>query len=273
MPEICHPKLVIIDAHAHIFPDKIAAAAAGGIQRFYDMPVTYDGTADTLLAAGGAAGVTHFIVQSVATVPEQVESINQFIAEQVRLHPGQLTGLGAMHPACDVAAAFEQIAALGLGGVKLHPDFQQFNIDDLAAFPIYERAQAAGLPLLLHTGDYRYDYSHPRRLAAVLKRFPRLTVIAAHFGGWSVWSDAAKCLAGTGVYVDTCSSLYALEPKKARKLIDLFGEERVLFGTDYPMWEYGAERERFEALGLEEETKEKILYKNAQRLFGIETVV
>jgi len=258
----------IIDSHAHIFPDKIAAGAVGGIARFYEMPVAYDGRVETLFDAGGKAGVSHFVVQSVATVPAQAASINRFIAEQTRLHPDRLTGLGAMHPAGDIAADFEQILSLGLKGIKLHPDFQQFYIDDPAAFPIYERAEGV-LPILIHTGDYRYDYSHPRRLAKVLEAFPKLTVIAAHFGGWSEWPAAMEYLAGKGLYVDTSSSLYALSPEEARELIARFGPERVLFGTDFPMWEYRAEMERFEKLELDEGTRRRILWENAERLFGI----
>lgn len=259
----------IIDAHAHIFPDKIAAGASGGIARFYDMPTVYDGRVDTLFDAGEAAGVSHFVVQSVATVPEQVSSINQFIAGQMQCHPDRLTGLGTLHPSsADVGADFDQIIQLGLKGIKLHPDFQKFNIDDPAAFAIYERAEGV-LPMLIHSGDHRYDYSHPRRLKRALRQFPKLTVIAAHFGGWSVWPEAAAHLTDTGVYVDTSSSLYALSAAQAREMIDLFGADHVLFGTDYPMWDYKIEMERFDRLDLDELSRQKILYGNAKRLFTI----
>lgn len=259
----------IIDAHAHIFPDKIADGASGGIGRFYDMPVAYDGRVDTLFTAGEQAGVSYFVVQSVATVPEQVAAINRFIAGQMRLYPDRLTGLGTLHPAsADIGADFDQIISLGLKGIKLHPDFQKFNVDDPAAFAIYERAEGV-LPMLIHTGDYRYDYSHPRRLKKVLAQFPKLTVIAAHFGGWSVWPEAAAVLADTGVYVDTCSSLYELTPEKAGEMIRLFGVDHVLFGTDYPMWDYGEEIERFDRLDLDELSRQKILCDNAKKLFSI----
>ncbi|MCL2817086.1 MAG: amidohydrolase [Clostridiales bacterium] len=269
-PKEIFQDMLIIDAHAHIFPDKIAGSASAGIGQFYGMPVEYDGTVETLFAAGKREGVSHFVVQSVATVPQQVSGINRFIAEQMRLHPGRLTGLGTLHPAsADIGTDFDQIVRLGLKGVKLHPDFQRFRIDDPAVFPVYERAEGV-LPLLIHTGDPRYDYSHPRRLLTVLKAFPKLTVIAAHLGGWSEWPDAVRLLAGKGVYVDTSSSLYALPPAEAAEIIRLFGPERVLFGTDYPMWEYGGEMKRFDRLELDETAREKILSGNAKALFSIE---
>jgi len=261
--------MLIIDAHAHIFPDKIAASASAGIEQFYGMPVAYDGKAETLFEAGGRAGVSHYVVQSVATVPQQVSGINNFIAAQMRAHPHLLTGLGTLHPAsAGLDADFGELLRLGLKGIKLHPDFQCFKIDDPAVFPVYERAEGV-LPLLIHAGDHRYNYSHPRRLLAVLKSFPGLTVIAAHLGGWSEWPEAVRLLAGKGLYVDTSSSLYALPPARATRFIRLFGAERVLFGTDYPMWEYGGEMRRFDRLELDETERRKILCDNARELFSI----
>lgn len=184
---------MIIDAHAHIFPDKIASRAADGISSFYDIPVRFDGSVGQLLKINRKAGVDRAIVQSVATVPEQVRNINNFISEQVRLHPEQLIGFGALHPDFpDIAGETERIISLGLRGIKLHSDFQRFNIDDPKAFPIYEAAEGR-LPILFHCGDARYDYSSPKRLYSVMKRFPKLTIIGAHLAGWTKWDEAADC--------------------------------------------------------------------------------
>ncbi len=259
---------MIIDAHAHIFPDKIADRAAEGIGGFYGMNVDYDGTLGTLLSEGAAAGVGRFIVQSVATVPEQVTAINNFIAESVRRYPEKLIGFGAMHPDFeDIAGETERIISLGLKGIKLHSDFQQFNIDDERAFPIYEAAQGR-LPVLFHIGDNRYDYSSPERLMNVVKRFPRLTVIGAHLVGWSMWDRGAELFEGSGVYADCSSSLYAMSSEHAAELIRKIGTDRVMWGTDYPMWSAKDELERFAKLPLTDEERENILGKNALRLLG-----
>jgi predicted TIM-barrel fold metal-dependent hydrolase len=125
--------------------------------------------------------------------------------------------------------------------------------------------------LLIHCGDYRFDYSNPNRIEAVLKAFPRLTVIGAHLGGWSVWEEAVERLAHyPNFLVDTSSSLYALTPERAKEIIRRFGADRVLFGTDYPMWDVGDELSRFHALDLTVEEEEKILSGNAVRLFGFQ---
>lgn len=261
---------MIIDAHAHIFPDKIAAKAAEGIGSFYGIKITFDGTVSSLLDINSKAGVDMALVQSVATVPEQVHNINNFISEQVKLHPDKLVGFGALHPDFpDIEAETDRIISLGLKGIKLHPDFQRFDLDDPKAFPIYEAAEGR-LPILFHVGDSRYDYSAPQRLFNVMKRFPKLTVIGAHLAGWTKWDEAADIFAGSGIYADCSSSLYALEPEHAAELIRNIGTKRVMFGTDYPMWSADEELERFRRLPLTQEEQEDILYLNAARLLGLD---
>ena len=57
--------------------------------------------------------------------------------------------------------SFEQLQKLHLCGVKLHPDFQNFPIDDPRAYPMYDMIQSSGLPILMHMGDARSDFSQP----------------------------------------------------------------------------------------------------------------
>ena len=124
-------KYRIIDSHCHIYPDKIAEKASANTGHFYELPSSLDGKISTLLEHGKKAGIEHFIVQSVATTPKQVSSINNFIAESVTLGGGHFTGLGTLHPdSDDMAADVNEIIALGLKGVKLHPDIQKVAIDD-----------------------------------------------------------------------------------------------------------------------------------------------
>lgn len=262
---------MIIDAHAHIFPEKIARKASDGISSFYGgMKVGYDGSLDTLLEEGGKAGVDRYIVQSVATVPSQVRAINDFISESVKEHHDKLIGFGALHPDYnDIAGETERIISLGLKGIKIHSDFQQFFVDDEFAYPIYEGAQGR-LPILFHVGDDRYDFSSPERLLRVIRRFPKLTVIAAHLAGWSMWDRGVELFEHESdhIFVDCSSSLYAMTPEHAAKLIRRIGAERVLWGTDYPMWDAAEELERFDRLPLSDDEKEMILGKNALRLLG-----
>ena len=153
--------------------------------------------------------------------------------------------------------------------MKLHPDIQKFKIDDFRCLKIYELCEGR-LPILMHTGDYRYDFSNPNRLLPILKIYQGLTVIGAHLGGWSIWEDASRQLAGVpNLYVDCSSSFPYLKPAQAREIILRYGAERVLFGTDYPMWTPQSELDYFFALELGDEANRRILSENVFRLFGI----
>ncbi len=261
----------IIDAHCHIYPDKIAQKASDSTGNFYDMPSLLDGKVSTLLNHGKKAGIEHFIVQSVATTPRQVSGINNFIAKSVEESYGKFTGLGTLHPDSeDIEADVSELISLGLKGVKLHPDIQKFKIDDYRMLKIYELCEGK-LPVLMHTGDCRYDYSNPNRMVPILDIYKNLTVIGAHFGGWSIWEEATqKLFKYKNFYVDCSSSLYAMTPEKARELIMTYGTDRVLFGTDYPMWEPEDEIKKFMKIDLTDSQRADILYNNAAKMFAIE---
>ena len=263
----------IFDAHCHIYPPDIASRAVAGVDSFYDgLPVKpRDGTARTLLQTGRAAGISRFLVHSVATTPRQVSSINRFIAREVEASGGAFVGFGTLHPdSTDLAAEFAELSALGLRGVKLHPDIQRFPADDPRAMAIYEMCADAGLPVLMHTGDWRYDYSNPNRVAKVLRAFPRLTLIGAHLGGWSVWDDALRVLPDfPNFMVDSSSSSRWLEPGRMRQIIRVYGAERVLFGTDYPMWRQAEEIEALLRLELTDGEYRRIFRENAQALLEL----
>jgi len=262
-------KPVIIDAHAHLYPDSIAAKAAGGIQAFYDMPVRYDGSAGALLRVCERAGIQKCVLCSVATAPAQARPINAFLAQaKDRLGFAALCALHPQMTEAQLAGELDFARAAGLAGAKLHPDFQRFYADDPGVFFLYEALAAYGLPLLLHAGDARYGFSSPRRVANAARAFPGLTVVAAHLGGWSEWEESARLLPGRGnVLVDTSSALYSLAPGRAREIIRAFGAERVLFGTDFPMWDAADELRMLRGLGLARGELERILHKNAEELF------
>lgn len=263
----------LIDAHCHIYPDPIARKAVGGISHFYgDLPFdTYDGTLHRLLESGSAYGVEHNIVFSVATTPHQVHSINTYIAKSELEHPGRFTGLGTMHlDSEDMDADFQEVLDLGLHGIKLHPDIQGFAIDEPRAMHIFEMCEDAGLPIYVHTGDKRYDFSNPNRVKNVLEAFPKLKFVGPHLGGWSVWEEALKVLPKyDNIIVDTSSSLYEIDEGLARDIIRAFGSERVMFGTDYPMWPVSAELKHMEALDLTDEEYENIYWRTCANLFDI----
>lgn len=263
----------IIDSHCHIYPDVIAEKAANGTGNFYGINMAYDGKVSTLLCEGEKAGIGHYIVQSVATTPKQVSSINNYIAKAVKESNGLMTGLGTLHPESDdIKADFDELISLGLKGVKIHPDIQGFKLDDYRCLKFYELCEGK-IPILIHTGDKRYDFSNTNRLIPILDIFTNLTIIGAHFGGWSVWEEATKELKGyKNLYVDCSSSFYSMSKQTAKILIEEYGTDRVLFGTDYPMWSPKGELDYFYSLGFSDEDNKKILHDNAADLFGIKNV-
>lgn len=259
----------IIDFHAHIYPDKIAEKATHSVGEFYTLPMQKVGSVDALFASGDPAGVNRFVVQSVATVPRQVESINHFIRETCKAHPKRLIGFGTIHPDMEnPVEEVERCLQMGLRGIKIHPDVQRFDMDDPAMFPVYDAIQGRA-PMLIHCGDYRYDYSHPRRLAHVLDEFPRLDVVAAHFGGWSLFDLAMEYLLPRRCWLDTSSSFAFLGKVRAREIIRAYGAERIAFGDDFPMWDHQSELETLLSLGLTDRENERILSENAKQILGL----
>ena len=261
----------IVNAHCHIYPEKIADKAVIGIRDFYDLDMSLNGKVDGLLKDGGEVGVTHYLVHSVATTPKQVRSINEFIAKSVNTHPDLFTGFGTLHPDSeDIQGDFDYLIELGLKGVKLHPDFQRFAMNEERAFRIGEVVSDAGVPMQVHCGDFRYRYSNPEQVKPFLEEFPDIPFIGAHFAGWSMWEEATGKLAGfENLHVDLSSSLYALTPETALDLIHAYGADKVLWGTDYPMWESKSEMEYFEKIDLTSKERSRILYDNAAKLLKL----
>ena len=258
------------DAHAHIYPGKIAEKATASVGDFYHIPMHNVGLPHVLAQRGGEAGIDRFLVCSVATKVEQVRSINQFIQEKCEKYP-QFIGLGAWHQdITDISGEIDDIQARGLRGIKLHPDFQKFMIDDPKMLDVYKEAHRRGLPILFHTGDSRTEFSSPHRLMNVIDKLPDFTCIAAHLGGYSEWEEARRELSGTNVYIDTSSSLFKISPEEAKENIAHFGVDHTMFGTDFPMWDPKEELERFFALGFSQEENQAMLYDNFARLFQLD---
>ena len=229
----------IIDAHAHIYPEKIAQKATDSIGGFYDIKMEMPaGTADRLIEDGSRAGIKRYVVHSVATTAHQVRSINEFIKREMDAHP-EFIGFMTLHQDLteeevnhEVAWAIEN----GFKGIKLHPDFQKFNIDDQNVEKFY-KAASGKLPILLHMGDNRFDYSKPYRLVNMAKKYKDVNFIAAHFGGYRCWEEVDVYKGLNNIYFDTCSSLPFITSEKAKELIDTFGADRFFFATDFPMWD------------------------------------
>ncbi len=259
----------VIDAHTHIFPEKIAIKASESIGHFYDLNMSSDASSKSLLEKEAVIGTEHILVCSSALSPLQVASINDFIASECKAH-SEFIGFAAMHR--DLEGYEEELdRALGMGltGVKFHNDMQQFDIDDEKMLPIYRAIAKRGMKVLFHMGDDRYDFSSPKRMEKIAKLNPDLTILAAHFGGYRRWEESLHVEKLENVYFDTSSSLAFLDDSMALRLIDRFGADHFFWGSDFPMWNPADELKRFLSLDLDDETKEMITYYNFAKLFGI----
>lgn len=260
----------IIDFHVHVYPDAIASKAADNVRAFYDGIGNpgIDGRVSTLMEHAKSAGITECAILPVATKPERTRHINEFIIRECTDRP-QFYGFGTVH--ADMDGLMDEVDFIidnGLHGIKIHPDYQTFAIDDPRMFPVYEQIRGK-LPVVFHMGDLRYDYSHPARLRRVLDQFPGLQVVAAHFGGYQMREVAKEVLTDTDCLFDTSSSLMFMEPGVAEGYIRHYGADRFLYGTDYPMWDPVVEVERFFSLDLTDDEKEQIAWKTAAQLLRV----
>lgn len=264
----------IIDAHAHIYPEKIAEKATVAIGDFYDIKMENPiGTSERLIENGSKIGVSRYLVHSCATKATQVHPINEFIKKEVENHK-EFIGFMTLHEDLteeEINSEIEWAVKNGFYGIKLHPDFQRFHIDGDNAEKFYRAVANLGrtFPILLHMGDNRFDYSEPARLVKMAKKYPNVAFIGAHFGGYRCW-DKAKIYKGLeNVYFDTSSSLAFISSEQAKSIIDLLGYEKFFFGDDFPMWDAKGELERFLSIPLDDDKREAILAKNIKSLLKL----
>ncbi len=262
----------IIDVHAHIYPQKIEEKATEAIRAFYDCPkMKYSGSSGQLIASGEKAGITKYLVFSTATTAKQVESIDNFILGECAAHP-EFVGLGTLHTDYEnYAEELKRIDEAGMHGVKLHPDFQKFDFDDPRLMPMYDVLDQLGMFVITHAGDYRYPYSHPERVAHVAREFPHLKIIAAHFGGWSVWDLAIPLLKDLpNVYYDTSSTIGFGSEEPARKGFAAYDNTHLFFGSDFPMWDHAEELERLQRITGDGQLFEDVCWNNFAAFYGRE---
>ena len=258
---------MIIDFHTHFFPDKIARESIDKLAKHANARYFGDGTLKGLLEFMEKDGIDISVNQPVATRAEQVLSINRRMIEVSREYP-QIVCFGSMHPDfddCDKELAF--LAAQGIRGIKMHPDYQNFHPGDKRMRAIYESLVKNKLILLLHSGvDLAYEEVHstPPEIKEMLK-LKGLKVVLAHMGAYKLWDDVEKYLVGEDVYFDLayCDEM---ENAQLQRIILAHGPEKILFATDFP-WERGLTMLRkLDSLNLSKEDRDKILYKNALSL-------
>ena len=259
----------IIDIHTHIYPDEIARKATDSVRDFYGIgDGSMDGTESMLLSRGKTAGIEKYVILPVAIRPDRVQNINNFILEKAHAKDCYIP-FGTVHAAMDnLTDEVERLLSAGVKGIKIHPDSQGFSIDDPRLFPMYEMI-CGRIPVMLHMGDKRYNYSHPIKLRKILDMFPGLDAIAAHFGGYSMYETAREMLYDTNCVMDISSSMMFMEPGVPEKYINIYGAERMAYGSDYPMFDPVKEVEHFLQLDLSDAQKEQMAHKTAERILKL----
>ncbi len=261
---------MIIDFHVHTFPDKLAPkvmqklSAAAGIEPQTD--ATISGTLNKMMAWG----VDRAVLLNIATAPSQQTTINNVAAENNNL---PFYTFGSVHPdAEDKISELKRIKELGLYGIKLHPEYQQFFVDDEKVLPIYEECESLNIPITFHAGcDLGFSppvHATPDRLRKVIDMFPRLTVIAAHFGGYKCWDMVDYFLIGQNIYFDTSFTANEIDPARMKDMIKRHGIEKILFASDCPWKKMSDSIVQIEKMGLPTTDTDKIFHQNALELLN-----
>ena len=279
---------MIIDFHTHTFPDRIASRAIAGMQAASHAAAFAEGTLSGLRASMDRAGITHSVVLPVATNPHKLSSMND---SSIALN-GQhgIFHFGAVHPLAENwKEELERIAAAGLRGIKIHPHYQEVDIDDIRYLRLLGRAAELGLVTVMHAGlDIGFPgvvRCSPEMTASALRQLGNIPIVLAHMGGWKNWEQVASLLEPTGCMLDTALSLGRIVPNVPGHyreeelpllgdegflaLVRAFGSDRILFGTDSPWADQSEAVARIRALPLTEAEKEDILRRNAERLLEL----
>ncbi len=263
---------MIIDFHTHAFPDHLAERAVSKLAAIAKMEPYTDGTVESLRARMREYGVDRSVVCNIATNAKQQTNVNNFAIE-LNSDPDFIS-LASFHPGSDnIESEIERVRAAGIKGLKLHPDYMGYLIDDPAFEPILGKCEEMGMFVIIHAGHdvISPDLIHatPEKIIKVSDKFPKLKFIAAHFGSNLLWDDVMRYIVGTRVYIDTSLAYhFGLSPDLAKRIIEEHDPDKVLFGSDIPWGSPEKTKEYLLSLELSDETYERIFHLNAEKLIG-----
>ena len=263
---------MIIDIHTHFFPDSLAPRALSAVVDATEgkMEICGDGTLNGLIVELAESGIDQAITLPVATRSDQVISINN----NLPLDEKTITPFGALNPyEPNWEESLLNLVSLGIKGVKLHPEFQDFYIDDPQFTPFFSALAESGLIVLTHAGydpgPFSCDHGTPERIATLLERHPQLTLIAGHLGGLMQWDEVEEYLVGKRVYFDTAAIEEFISVEQFERIVRNHGAENILFGSDYPWASPSKSISFINKSSLSQRQKEHILGLNAQMLLGL----
>jgi len=263
---------MIIDFHVHSFPEKIAEKTLNFLADAAKLNYYNNGTIPDIKEKFKTIGIDKFVLLNIATKPTQQKTINDVAAEN---NNGNVFAFGSVHPdADDNVSELHRIKKLGLKGIKLHPEYQQFNVDDKKVYKIYEECQTLGLIIVFHAGvDLGIlppVHSTPDRIGIVANDFPKLNIVAAHMGGFQCWDMSTFYLAKKdNIWLDTSFGVKYIHPKRFKMMCDEHGMDKILFGTDSPWSEPKSDIDAIQKSIMNQNDLDRIFYKNAENLLNI----
>ena len=262
---------MIIDFHTHMFPDALAEKTIPYLAQKSGYVNMTDGTLAGTLKSMDNNGIDKSVVCNIATNAHQTEKVNAFAIEINK--NDRIISFGSVHQDSDYEYYLDMLKSNGIKGIKLHPDYQNFFIDDAKMSEIYEAILKRGFVLIFHTGvdDGFGEPAHasPERIKRVMPMFRGEKVVLAHMGGFRLWDRVYALLAGEDVYFDTSCSAGFMTPEMFRRLVSAHGTDKILFATDTPWTKPADGIKEIKALDISDAEKEKIFSGNAKKLLGL----
>lgn len=262
---------MIIDFHVHCFTDELAPKAVPQLEKCANITARLDGTVSSIKESMKKAFIDKSVVLSIATKPSQTEKINTWSSS---IQDDSIIAFGSVHPENENwRDELLRLKNMGIKGIKLHPDYQKFFVDDEKMYPVYDFAGELGLIILFHAGiDIGLPapyHATPERLRRVVDAFSGVKFVAAHMGGFSHWDGVEEYLLGTNIYFDTSYSLSFMDPVQVRRIINNHGYKKILFATDSPWGDQSEEIEKIRGFSFEPDVEKAILGLNAKELLAL----
>lgn len=264
---------MIIDFHAHCFPDNIAPVAMEKLYETCKIPYYTNGTVDDTLRLMKECGVDKAVICNIATNPRQTTNVNNFAIMINNVYP-ELISFGSVHPdndSKDIEFEIKRLKTAGIKGIKLHPDYMKKHITDESYKKIFALCIENDLVVVTHAGfDYispDLSYCIPEGIAQIMKEFSTLKLVAAHVGSARMWDDVIEHLLGKNIWFDL-SAMYTenMDKKTAYHILTEHDPHKLLFATDMPWCNPKDEIDYINSLGLSDDLLERIYYKNALKL-------
>lgn len=282
---------MIIDFHTHTFPAKISAGVLAKLSLKSHTSYFTDGSADGLVSSMQEGGIDYSVNLPVMTNPGQVEKVNSaLIAEQEELRRKGIITFGGIHPDYeDYKSELMRLKQSKIPGIKIHPAYQNTDIDDIRMMRIIDAASELGLIIVTHAGIdigiYDHNYASVSQILKIIDTLHPEKFVLAHMGNWGCWEDVEHDLAGSPVWFDTAFSIGPVTPdtKSGQKpylscnlsdeefirIVRKHGADRILFATDSPWEDQRDYVERIKRIPLTETEQDMIFAGNAKKLLDL----